>query len=50
MSIDEHRIVIGRILLKSTTKTLVEHKMGRNVVKLSFVVQRASQWGLFNTI
>lgn len=28
MSIDEHRIVIGRIFLKSTTKTVVEHKRG----------------------
>lgn len=25
MSIDEHRIVIGRILLKSTTKTVVQN-------------------------
>lgn len=42
MSIDEYRIVIGCILLKLTIKIVVEYKMGRNVVKLSFVVKRVS--------
>ena len=48
MSIDEHRILLGRILLKPTTKNSSRAQTGRNVVKQSVVIQ--CQRRLLNTI